>query len=134
MTKTKETKIIEEKPLVVKSGEILGLIDDLSHLVTEKLKLKVKGHAYLLIEHLKPLMSSYNKLKDEFIKKNGSGDKEKGYSIGVEDWKKMSEEAKKEWEEMNDEEHKVETKLKLSFLEDIESSHPYQFLYKVLNR
>ena len=118
----------------VKNGELFGLVDDLSHLVTEKIKLKVKGDAYLFIEHLKPLMDSYNKVKDEFIKKNGSGSKEKGYSISPKDWKKMSDEIKKEWEELNEQEQEVESKLKLDILEDIESSHPYQWLFKVLRR
>lgn len=116
----------------VKNGEIVGLIDDLSHLVTEKIKLKVKGDVYLLIERLKPLMDSYKKVRDEFIKKNGSGNEKKGYSITPKNWEQMEEETKKEWEELNEQENEVESRLKLDLLEDIESEHPYQFLFKIL--
>ena len=118
----------------VKNSELLGLAEDLGHLVTEKIKLKIKGDAYLLLEHLKPFIDSYNKVKNEFVKKHGSGSEKKGYSISPQKWEKLSEEVKKEWEDLNEQEQEVESRLKLELLEELESSHPYQFLFKVLGR
>jgi len=118
----------------VKNSELLGLIEDLSHLVTEEIQLKVKGDIYLLIEHLKPFIDTYNKLKNEFVKKYGSGNEEKGYSISPEDWEALDEDVKKQWEELNEQEHEVESKLKVELFDEIKSKHPYQFLYRVLNK
>jgi len=116
----------------VKNVELLGLVDDLGHLVIEKIKLKVKGNVYLLLERIKPLMDSYDKVRKEFIKEYGIGNEKEGYSIPPESWDKMGEETKKEWKELNEQEQKIESRLKLDDLEDIESSHRYQFLFKVL--
>ena len=118
----------------VKNSELLGLAEDLGHLVTEKIKLKIKGDTYLLMEHLKPFIDSYNKVKNEFVKKHGSGNEKKGYSISPNEWDKLSKEVKKEWEDLNEQEQEVESRLKLELLEELESSHPYQFLFKVLGR
>jgi len=118
----------------VKNGELFGLVDDLGHLVTEDIYLKDKNKAYLLLEHVKPFIDSFNKTKDEFVKKYGTGSKSKGYSISPQKWEKLSEDAKKEWKDLNEQEHEIESKLEMEIVEGIKSKHEYQWLLLVLRR
>lgn len=117
----------------VKNAELFGLIDDLNHLVAERIKLSVKGDVYLLINKLNPLFEVFNKVKNDFIKQHGTGDDKKGFAITPEKYQELKAELKKEFEDLHDKEHDVETRLKLDVLSDVESSHPYQFLIKFLN-
>jgi len=118
----------------VKNGELLGLIDDLNHFVSEDIKIKHKNKAYILMEHLSLFINSYNKSKKEFVKKHGTGNEKKGYSISPQKWEKLSEEVKKEWEDLNEQEHEVESELKMEIVEEIKSEHRYQWLLKVIRR
>lgn len=120
------------KKMKVKNGELVGLVEDLTHLVQEKIKLKVKGEIYLLIEHLKPLIDSFEKVRKDFVKEHGKGNEKTGYSIAPKDWEKLSKETKEEWEEVNSKENTVNTGLTLDMFEDIESEYPYVVLFKVL--
>lgn len=116
----------------IKNVELFGLQQDLLHLVTEKIKLKVKGEVYLTIEHLKPLIDSYEKVRSDFVKEYGSGNEKDGYSISTEQWNNIDEKNKKEWDQFNNQEKEIKTNLKTDMFKDIESEYPYQFLFKIL--
>jgi len=125
---SEQAVIQKNNPLKFKNGEIGGLIEDLAHLVTEKLKLKIKGEAYLLVQKLSPFLDAYKVAKSDFEKKYGQT------FNTLEEYSKLSKEAQKEWEEYNEKEHEVISDLKAEMIEHIESSYPYSFLMRILKR
>jgi hypothetical protein len=109
------------KKVTMKMFEVYALQNELTQLLTEKLKLFTKMDVSVLLRAITPLIEEHNKLKLEFFKTHGNENEDGTYSLK----KDMPKELRKELDDFMLKEVTFSSNLKFEHFKDIETEKGY---------